>query len=601
MKRKKCKIWIHIQVSVLIISLTSILMNCTKDKPVITGPEPTEYPPKIEDFFANRYTVDTGDSVKLQVIATDQNGDSLQYNYRYIGGTITDPTSPVTNWIAPISPQDTGKYTITVIVNDGKSLPAKDSVTISVTLGNNPPNIEAFSASPDTVVKPGGSVELQVIATDPDGDSLKYSYSQTGGIITNPYSPVTNWIAPQIEGEYTITVTVSDGKLSAKKSVKIHVKNNPPEINKFEANPDTVEPSGSVELKVDATDPDGDSLEYDYDLTDGSITDPNSPVTNWIAPQIEGEYTITVTVSDGKLSDKDSVTITVQIQHQVIKIVKPQHGGLVSRITTVEGTTQKLPQGAEIWIFIHPKNDIIYKQDDPGIVMADGSWKSHGCVFGNEWDVRKIFDLWAQWEKGDGTIIISDKITLTREYEDTTKYGFEKSKMGWNENIYNNTKAIQSVAQTSEEAFLGSGSLKMTVELIGNDTSNSQGEAYVDLRHNPPPGVTAPVDLLGVEISAWIYAPEMQKDEESKENYFQIFVKDSKWRSEYGTATYVKNIVSPNWFKITLTPSITTPPDGSMDPGFDPTDIILMGIKVATQSDSTYHYTDPIYLDAFNW
>ncbi len=52
---------------------------------------------------------------------------------------------------------------------------------------------------------------LTCIATDPDGDVVRYSRSASEGSITGVGNKVT-WIAPNKGGNYNITVIVSDGK-----------------------------------------------------------------------------------------------------------------------------------------------------------------------------------------------------------------------------------------------------------------------------------------------------------------------------------------------------------------------------------------------------
>jgi hypothetical protein len=77
-------------------------------------------------------------------------------------------------------------------------------------------------------------VFVSVLATDPDGDKLEYSWSSNGGTFLTGgasnvphYSPTTNpakWLAPKNPGEYKITCVVSDGIATAKKSITVQVK-----------------------------------------------------------------------------------------------------------------------------------------------------------------------------------------------------------------------------------------------------------------------------------------------------------------------------------------------------------------------------------------
>ncbi len=98
---------------------------------------------------------------------------------------------------------------------------------------NKSPVISQLVATPNTIAF-GGTSTLSVTASDPDGDTLTYQWSNStgGGIITGTGSSVT-FTAGQTEGTYTIYVTVSDGKGgSAKQDVYVYVtastQNNPP-------------------------------------------------------------------------------------------------------------------------------------------------------------------------------------------------------------------------------------------------------------------------------------------------------------------------------------------------------------------------------------
>lgn len=65
----------------------------------------------------------------------------------------------------------------------------------------------------------------------------------------------------------------------------------------------------NVDFTADASDPDGDSLTYAWDLGDGRTSNTESLTTSFSAP---GTYVVTLTVSDGQLSASDSVTVTVR-------------------------------------------------------------------------------------------------------------------------------------------------------------------------------------------------------------------------------------------------------------------------------------------------
>jgi hypothetical protein len=58
-------------------------------------------------------------------------------------------------------------------------------------------------------------------------------------------------------------------------------------------------------LTSHATDPDGDSVEYRWEVTGGTLADPDSQNTTWTMPSSAGTYTIKLTVTDGKGGEDD--------------------------------------------------------------------------------------------------------------------------------------------------------------------------------------------------------------------------------------------------------------------------------------------------------
>ncbi|WP_440948464.1 disaggregatase related repeat-containing protein [Methanosarcina sp. T3] len=82
----------------------------------------------------------------------------------------------------------------------------------------------------------------------------------------------------------------------------------------FNSIPDTtIEAGKSLTFTVSASDADGDSLSYSASgLPTGAVFDINSGVFSWTsAAGQEGTYSITFVVSDGKLTDSDTITINV--------------------------------------------------------------------------------------------------------------------------------------------------------------------------------------------------------------------------------------------------------------------------------------------------
>ena len=146
-----------------------------------------------------------------------------------------------------------------------------------------------------------GSCQVRCIASDPDGDSLGYIWSASGGNISGEGSVVT-WIAPHVPGAYTLTVEVTDGKGGKAKTqltLNVVVINHPPVIESLATRWQKLKKAASSPIECVASDPDGDELSYIWSVGRGSISG-EGPVVTWVAPNAYGFYTVTVTVTDGR-------------------------------------------------------------------------------------------------------------------------------------------------------------------------------------------------------------------------------------------------------------------------------------------------------------
>ncbi|MFO7712206.1 MAG: PKD domain-containing protein [Dehalococcoidia bacterium] len=176
---------------------------------------------------------------------------------------------------------------------------------------SDPPVITALEVTSDRVL-PSGSTEIVCIASSPDGEELLYEWSCDDGEIEGTGATVT-WTAPDSEGVYTITVTVTSGSGGQDmRDTTIQVQaNRPPIITGLSADEAWTTPAGDLQIACEAEDPDGDELSYVWTATDGSISGTGATVT-WTAPEDVGEHDITVVVSDDHGgSDTRSLRVSV--------------------------------------------------------------------------------------------------------------------------------------------------------------------------------------------------------------------------------------------------------------------------------------------------
>jgi len=161
-------------------------------------------------------------------------------------------------------------------------------------------------------VQPSTIVELILTASDPDGDTVSYEWSTTGGKFSGAV-PTQSWVAPEQYGDYDITVTAKDGKggITQASITMSVIENMEPAITSVTAETATLLPGDRTLVTCVASDPDGDALSYKWEIDAGEITGVGDTIT-WIAPDLEGEYTITALIADGKGGgDMKSISVSV--------------------------------------------------------------------------------------------------------------------------------------------------------------------------------------------------------------------------------------------------------------------------------------------------
>ncbi|MFC1723401.1 PKD domain-containing protein [Nanoarchaeota archaeon] len=157
-------------------------------------------------------TVSEGEVVKINVKATDKDGDTLTYKFG-------SPLDADGEWNTRIG--DAGVYYSTIVVSDGKE-DVENQIRIIVEPKNNKPvlDLESFMT-----VAEGETITLNPRVTDADGDRMTITYT---GWMTDS----TKVVGYQEEGEHTVTVTVTDGisRVSQEVTVTVLDVNRPPEV-----------------------------------------------------------------------------------------------------------------------------------------------------------------------------------------------------------------------------------------------------------------------------------------------------------------------------------------------------------------------------------
>ena len=265
------------------------------------------------------------DSVSLQVLASDTDGDTLTYSATGLpDGLFINTSSGLISGNIASEADTSSPYSVTVTVTDN-GIPnesANTSFTWSVDGINNAPSILPVSDKFNTV---GDVVSLQMNAADLDlEDTLSYSAANLpAGLSIDPSSGLISGViaaGADASSPYTVLVTVTDNgspQESANTSFAWTVNaegpsNNAPTLTPIASQTNTV--ADSVSLQVIANDADGDALSYSApNLPDGLSISSSGLITGIIATNAElnSPYEITVTVTDNGEPNKSAETVFV--------------------------------------------------------------------------------------------------------------------------------------------------------------------------------------------------------------------------------------------------------------------------------------------------
>ncbi len=171
----------------------------------------------IQSLIPVQNQVLPGGTVVIQSSVINPSNATLSYKWSASGGGFGG-SGQNNIWQAP---SQVGVYDITLVVEDGKGGYAQSKTSITVS-SNRAPAITSLSANPVNVT-PGGSTVITCVASDPDGDIVRYSWSAGDGSISGTGNRV-SWISPNKNGDIAITCTVSDGKgAESKQTILVNV------------------------------------------------------------------------------------------------------------------------------------------------------------------------------------------------------------------------------------------------------------------------------------------------------------------------------------------------------------------------------------------
>ena len=282
-------------------------------------------------------TTNAGELVFISIMIADWDSDIITVTWDFGDGTTaTNITAAnmdgvyvnITHTWDPRVPGDKGGYNriewLNVTLNDGFTEPQLSSTIVDIAVPLNLPPSNFNVQASESEVWLDEPVVITASASDPEGDSLTWTYDFSDGSLTQvnhtaatpPYTvvAVNATHSFSVPGNHTINVTVSDyaGNTVALSTVIEVLVNQPPGVAaNLSLNPSSPEINATrgyvnVSISIDANDPDGDNLTVTWNLADGQPARVNVSTggkqvftfTQWRIFTETGDYNLSATVTD---------------------------------------------------------------------------------------------------------------------------------------------------------------------------------------------------------------------------------------------------------------------------------------------------------------
>lgn len=232
-----------------------------------------------------------GDSFGYQASASDPGSDTLTFSWDFGDGSdvVSDPNLTEVNHVYA----DNGTYTLTLTVTDEDGGSAERERTVNV--GGQAPTIQSLDG--DVEGQEGTTFGFVAQAQDPGGDTLTYAWDFGDGTTDEGVDLTEVDHVYAEDGDYTVTLQVSDADGTATATLSVVVNNVAPTFGEISI-PGSGNEGQPLSFDATASDPGGDNdpLTFTWDFDDGTDGVVGSSVAHVFAN--DGAYNVRVTVAD---------------------------------------------------------------------------------------------------------------------------------------------------------------------------------------------------------------------------------------------------------------------------------------------------------------
>ena len=284
-----------------------VVVSSVQDTPTLTIPSATL---TVAEDFMSTLTIAT---------ARDGDGDPLLISVvESTTGIVTVTTSASGVFVSSIGNAN-GQTTLTITVNDGTQ-DTTGQVVMDVTPVNDPPVLSVSTNALTLVENFVPTILIGTTRTDTDSTALTFTVAEsTTGVVSVTVTDAGVQVAniANTAGRTTLTFTLSDGRLNTTTQVMVNITaiNSPPVLTVSTTAITLVENfSGAILIGTTRTDIDSTTLtltvaESTTGVVTVTVTDAGVQIAN--TAHAAGRTTLTITLSDGKLSSTAQVVVTL--------------------------------------------------------------------------------------------------------------------------------------------------------------------------------------------------------------------------------------------------------------------------------------------------